>query len=184
MVNSAGITSPCPSLEVTQEDWENLLRVNLHGVFFCCQAAARAMRGRGGVIVNISSIASKAAWPQRASYAAAKAGLGALTETLAVEWAALGIRVNAVAPVWVNTEMLRDGVERGVVELEKLNRAIPLGRVAEASEISKVVVFLASEAARFITGQTIYVDGGYLAGAPDNAIGAKWRSQRRSETDS
>ena len=170
MVNSAGIISPRSSLDVTQDDWENLISINLSGVFFCCQAAARIMRERGGVIINLSSIASKAAWPGRVSYAAAKAGITAVTESLAVEWAALGIRVNAVAPAWVDTEILRQGVEQGVVAVDKLNRAIPLGRVAGVDDVCDAIVFLASDAARYITGQVIYVDGGYLAGAPHASI--------------
>ena len=170
VVNSAGIISPRASLDVTQEDWENLLSINLNGVFYCCQAAARLMRDSGGVIVNLSSIASKAAWPGRVSYAAAKAGITAVTESLAVEWASLGIRVNAVAPAWVNTEILRQGVERGVVAVENLNRAIPLGRVADVEDVCEAIAFLVSDTARYITGQVLYVDGGYLAGAPDASI--------------
>ncbi len=172
MINSAGIISPCASMDVSQEDWENLLSINLNGVFYCCQAAGRMMREKGGVIINLSSIASKAAWPGRTSYAAAKAGITAITESLAVEWAPWGIRVNAVAPAWVNTEILRQGVERGVVQVENLNRAIPLGRVAEVEDVSQTIAFLASDAARYITGQVVYVDGGYLAGAPDASIRA------------
>ena len=172
IVNSAGIISPCASLEVTQEDWMNLISINLSGVFYCCQAAARVMRGKGGVIINLSSIASKAAWPGRTSYAAAKAGITAITESLAVEWASLGIRVNAVAPAWVNTEILRQGVELGVIAVDNLNRAIPLGRVAGVDDVSDAIVFLASDAARYITGQVIFVDGGYLAGAPHASIQA------------
>ena len=172
MVNSAGIISPCASTDVTQDDWENLLSINLSGVFYCCQAAARLMGATGGVIINLSSIASKAAWPGRVSYATAKAGITAITESLAVEWASLGIRVNAVAPAWVNTEILRQGVEQGVVAVDNLNRAIPLGRVAEVEDVCDAIAFLASDAARYITGQVIYVDGGYLAGAPDASIRA------------
>ena len=128
MVNSAGIISPCASVDVIQEDWENLLSINLSGVFYCCQAAARLMQERGGVIINLSSIASKAAWPGRVSYATAKAGITAITESLAVEWALLGIRVNAVAPAWVNTEILRQGVEQGVVAVEARHPAGAGGR--------------------------------------------------------
>lgn len=170
MVNSAGIISPCNSLDVAQEDWENLISINLSGVFYCCQAAARIMRDMGGVIINLSSIASKAAWPGRVSYAAAKAGITAMTKSLAVEWAALGIRVNAVAPAWVDTEILRQGVDQGVVAVDKLNRAIPLGRVAGVDDVCDAIAFLASDSARFITGQVIYVDGGFLAGAPHASI--------------
>ena len=130
------------------------------------------MREKGGVIINLSSIASKAAWPGRVSYAAAKAGITAITESLAVEWAPLAIRVNAVAPAWVNTEILRQGIEQGVVAVDNLNRAIPLGRVAEVDDVCDAIAFLVSDAARYITGQVIYVDGGYLAGAPNASIRA------------
>ena len=169
LINSAGIISPCPSLDVTQADWENLLGINLHGVFYCCQAVARYMKDTGGAIINLSSIASKAAWPRRVSYAAAKAGITGITESLAVEWAPYGIRVNAVAPAWVNTAILKEGIDKGVVEIDKLNRAIPLGRVAEVADVSKVIAFLALDA-EFVTGQVVYIDGGYLVGAPDASI--------------
>lgn len=141
LVNAAGIISPCPSLEVTQDDWVNLLSINLNGVFFSCQAVARHMQHSGGVIINLSSIASKAAWPGRVSYAAAKTGITGITESLAVEWASLGIRVNAVAPAWVNTEIFKYGVEQGVVAIENLNRAIPLGRIADVEDVSKLIAF-------------------------------------------
>lgn len=170
VVNSAGIISPCASLDVTQDDWMNLIGINLNGVFYCCQAAGRIMKNTGGVIINLSSIASKAAWPGRVSYAAAKTAITGVTESLAVEWAPLGIRVNAVAPAWVNTDLVRIGVEKGVVAIDKLNRAIPLGRIAEVDDVSKVIAFLASADAKFITGQTVYVDGGYLVGAPAASI--------------
>ncbi len=172
LVNSAGITSQQPSLDVTEDDWNNLIGVNLSGVFFCAQAVGRAMSAgqHGGVIISISSIAAEAALPRRASYNAAKAAINSLTKTLAVEWASFGIRVNAVAPTWVATELTVAAVERGVVSLEKLTGAIPLGRLAEVEDVANAAVFLASDQASMITGQTLYVDGGFIAGAPDAAI--------------
>ena len=169
-VHSAGIISPCASLDVTQDDWLNLININLNGVFYCCQAAGQVMKAVGGVIINLSSIASKAAWPGRVSYAAAKTGITGITESLAVEWAPLRIRVNAVAPAWVNTDMVKMGVEKGVVAIDKLKRAIPLGRIAEVDDVAKVIAFLASADAKFMTGQIVYVDGGYLVGAPTASI--------------
>jgi len=171
LVNSAGIISPCPSLDVTETDWLNLISINLSGVFFCCQAAGRMMKNHGGGgIINISSIAAKAAWPGRTSYAAAKHGITGITESLAVEWASIGIRVNGVAPTWVNTELMQSGIEQGVVALEKLENAIPAQRIAEPEDIAKAVVFLASDNASMITGQILFVDGGFLSGAPTAAI--------------
>jgi NAD(P)-dependent dehydrogenase (short-subunit alcohol dehydrogenase family) len=172
LVNSAGITSQKPSLEVSEEDWNNLIGINLSGVFFCAQAAARAMieAQHGGVIISLSSIAAEAALPKRASYNAAKAAINQLTKTLAVEWASLGIRVNAVAPTWVSTDILAGSIQKGLVSLDKLTGAIPLGRVAEVEDIANAILFLASDAASMITGQTLYVDGGFIAGAPNHAI--------------
>jgi NAD(P)-dependent dehydrogenase (short-subunit alcohol dehydrogenase family) len=172
LVNSAGITSQKPSLDVTEDDWNNLIGINLSGVFFCAQAAARAMTAahHGGVIISLSSIAAEAALPKRASYNAAKAAINQLTKTLAVEWAPFGIRVNAVAPTWVSTDILAGSIQKGLVSLDKLTSAIPLGRVAEVEDIANAVVFLASDQASMITGQTLYVDGGFIAGAPDAAI--------------
>lgn len=170
LVNSAGIISPHPSLEVTEDDWCNLININLNGTFFGCQAAGRVMKDSGGVIINLSSIAAKTGWPGRVSYAAAKNGVTGITESLAVEWAQYGIRVLAVAPAWVNTELMQSAARRGVVAIEKLNAAIPLGRIAEVDDISSVIVFLASDEARFMTGQVVYVDGGYLVGAATASI--------------
>lgn len=173
LVNSAGITSQKASLDVTEEDWNNLIGINLSGVFFCAQAVARAMEAghHGGVIISLSSIAAEAALPRRASYNAAKAAINQLTKTLAVEWASLGIRVNAVAPTWVATDILAGSIQKGLVSLDKLTRAIPLGRVAEVEDIANAIIFLASDHASMITGQTLYVDGGFIAGAPNIAVG-------------
>ncbi|MFN8377462.1 MAG: SDR family NAD(P)-dependent oxidoreductase [Anaerolineae bacterium] len=166
LVNSAGIIGPAPSLEVTEEAWNNLISINLSGTFFCCQAVARYMQDHGGAIVNLSSIAAQAAWPRRVSYAAAKAGITAVTSSLAVEWGPFQIRVNAVAPTWVATELVVDAFKSGVVDRSRLDSATPLGRIAVVEDIARAVGFLASDEASMITGQVLYVDGGFLAGAP------------------
>jgi len=170
LVNCAGIVSQCASLDVTEDDWNNLIGINLSGVFFCSQAAGRAMQKTGGVILNMSSIGAEAGLPRRASYSAAKAGITLLTRTLAVEWAGYGIRVNAIGPAWASTDLLQRGVERGVIDLGRLENAIPLGRIATPQDVAETALFLASDKASFITGQTIMVDGGYLIGAPHAAI--------------
>lgn len=171
LVNSAGIIGPAPSLDVTEEAWNNLIGINLSGSFFCCQAVARYMKDQGGgSIINLSSIAAQAAWPRRASYAASKAGITAITTSLAVEWAPHKIRVNAVAPTWVATELMVQAFQMGVVTQEKLEAAIPLGRIAQVEDIARAVTFLASDDASLITAQTLFVDGGFLAGAPTAAI--------------
>jgi NAD(P)-dependent dehydrogenase (short-subunit alcohol dehydrogenase family) len=170
-VNFAGIISPCPSLEVTAEQWERTVSVNLNGTFYCCQGFGRIMSAQGhGVIVNTSSIAAGTAWPARAAYAATKAAVSQLTKTLAVEWAEAGIRVNAVAPGWVDTELLRPAVEQGFIDLGKITHGIPMHRIAEKKDVADAVRFLASPESSYVTGQTLVVDGGYLTGSPSIAI--------------
>ncbi len=167
LVNSAGISKPEPSLEVLPETWRRLVDIQLNGVFFCSQAAGRQMvkqgKARGGCIVNISSINAEAAFPMRAAYSCAKAGVNMLTKTLAIEWAEHGIRVNAVGPSHTETEMTMENIKRGVVNVDVLKKRVPLGRLAKVEDVANAVSFLCSEKASFITGQTLYVDGGYLA---------------------
>ncbi len=167
LVNSAGVSKPCASLEVTPEDWRNMIGVQLNGVFFCSQAAARQMiaqgGGAGGCIVNISSINAEAAFPRRASYCAAKAGVQMLTKTLAIEWAEYGIRVNAVGPSHTETEMTLENIRRGNFAVDEVKKRVPLGRLASVEDVANAVSFLVSDRASFITGHSLYVDGGYLA---------------------
>ncbi len=165
LVNSAGVSKPCASLEVTPEDWRTMIGVQLDGVFFCAQAAARRMivQGGGGCIVNISSINAEAAFPRRASYCAAKAGVQMLTKTLAIEWAEHGIRVNAVGPSHTETEMTLENIRLGNFAVDEVVKRVPLGRLASVQDVANAVSFLVSDRASFITGHSLYVDGGYLA---------------------
>jgi NAD(P)-dependent dehydrogenase (short-subunit alcohol dehydrogenase family) len=168
-VNLAGVIGPGPSIDVSQDEWERVVDINLNGTFYCCQAFAQAMQN-GGAIVNTSSIAASTAWPARASYAAAKAAVTSLTKTLATEWAERRIRVNAVAPGWVDTELIRPAVEQGYIDLRRIERAIPLHRIATKDDVASAILFLAAEEASYITGQTLLVDGGFIAGSPASAI--------------
>lgn len=171
LVTCAGVICPEPSLDTTEEQWDHVIDVNLKGVFFCCQEAAKYMRtSGGGSIVNISSIAAETAWPRRASYAASKMGVNQLTKTLATEWAEYHIRVNAVGPAWVDTELIKPAVAKGYINLEAIKRAVPLGRLASPKDIAEAVFFLAGSKASYITGQVLYVDGGYLTGSPSIAV--------------
>ncbi len=165
LVNNAGISKPQPSLDVPPEDWRRMIDIQLNGVFFCSQAAGRQMvaQGWGGVIVNITSINAEAAFPQRASYVSAKAGVQMLTKVLAIEWAEHNIRVNAVGPAHTETEMTLQHIRSGRIQIDALQKRIPLGRLASVQDVANAVSFLVSDKASFITGQSLYVDGGYLA---------------------
>jgi NAD(P)-dependent dehydrogenase (short-subunit alcohol dehydrogenase family) len=165
LVNSAGISRPEPSLDVTPENWRRMIDIQLNGTFFCSQAAGRQLvaQGWGGSIINISSINAEAAFPMRTAYSCAKAGVTMMTKTLAIEWAEHGIRVNAVGPCHTETEMTVENIKRGVVAVDVLKKRIPLGRLAKVEDVANAVSFLCSDKASFITGQALYVDGGYLA---------------------
>lgn len=165
LVNNAGISKPQPSLDVPPDDWRRLIDIQLNGVFFCSQAAGRQIvaQGGGGCIINVTSVNAEAAFPQRASYVAAKAGVAALTKVLAIEWAEHNIRVNAVGPAHTETEMTLQHIRSGRLQIEALQKRIPLGRLASVEDVANAVAFLVSEKASFITGQSLYVDGGYLA---------------------
>lgn len=167
LVNNAGNAGLLPSLDITPEFWERVLCVNLVSTFIGCQIFGREMirQGRGGAVVNISSIASRSTFPMRTAYIAAKAGINMLTKTLALEWARYGIRVNAVAPGMTQTE--RSGelgqLKYGALREELYGPRIPMGRKAQPSEIAEVVSFLVSDEASYVTGQVWFADGGWTA---------------------
>lgn len=165
MVCNAGIAMPRDSLEISEDDWRRTLDVDLTGVFFCAQRAARVMLERGkGAVVTISSLQAFAPLARRAAYAAAKGGVVAMTRSLAAEWAP-HVRVNSVAPGYVATPMVRELVAQGRVDPEAVSRRTPFARMAEPAEIASAVLFLASDEASFITGETIMVDGGWVSSA-------------------
>jgi 3-oxoacyl-[acyl-carrier protein] reductase len=155
MVNNAGIiTLPAPLIESQAADWDRHFAVNLRGVFFGVKHAARAMLQHGGSIVNIASVAGMGAAPKLGPYGATKAAVIQLTQTAALELARYAIRVNAICPGWTDTPLL-EGLERA-----KLERQIPLGRLGQPDEIAGLVVYLASDAAAFVTGSVLRIDGG------------------------
>jgi 3-oxoacyl-[acyl-carrier protein] reductase len=163
LVNNAGVFPRVPFLEMKESDWDFVLDVNLKGSFLCAQAAARLMvqRGRPGAIVNIASQAVRGA-VLGVHYSASKGGVVAMTRAMALELAPHGIRVNAVAPGLTDTAQPRYGHDEDA--LAAMARAVPLGRMARAEDIADVIVFLASDDARFITGETIHANGGsYMA---------------------
>ncbi len=160
LVNNAGIYFMRSALEVKEGDWDRLMAVNLKGVFFCSQAAAKEMirGGRGGKIINIASMDAIHPTRKMAPYDASKGGVAMLTRTMALEFAPHKILVNAVAPGGVLTPGAR---ERAAAALQGIQR-IPLGRLADPDDIARVVLFLASAAADYMTGTTVVVDGGFL----------------------
>ncbi|MEM8789672.1 MAG: 2-dehydro-3-deoxy-D-gluconate 5-dehydrogenase KduD [Pseudomonadota bacterium] len=163
LVNNAGIIRRADSLDFSEEDWDAVMDINLKVVFFLSQAFAksRVAAGQGGSIVNIASLLSFQGGIRVPSYTASKSGLAGVTKTLANEWSAAGITVNAVAPGYVvsnNTEALRADPVRNQAILDR----IPMGRWAEPEDIAGAVTYLASPAARYVTGITLPVDGGWL----------------------
>ena len=160
LVNNAGITDTRPLLYTKDEDFIRLLEVDLTGAFRCIRAAAAAMEGRGGCIISTGSVVGLYGGRHQAAYAAAKAGLHGLTRACARELGPMGIRVNAVAPGVVLTDMVARSVTGQ--QLETLRRMTPLGRAATPAELTGAYVYLASEEARFTTGAVIQVDGGLV----------------------
>jgi NAD(P)-dependent dehydrogenase (short-subunit alcohol dehydrogenase family) len=161
LINCAGVIIRNESEVLSEADWETVIDTDLSGVFKCSQAAfADLEKAKGATIVNVGSIAGSVGIAGRAGYTAAKAGLEGLTRTLGLEWADRDIRVNAVAPGWTRTEMVAGGIKDGRLSEAALTSRIPQKRLAEPSEIAKVVLFLMSSDSSYITGQTITVDGG------------------------
>ncbi|HMN50533.1 MAG TPA: glucose 1-dehydrogenase [Xanthobacteraceae bacterium] len=160
LVNSQGITYIKPSAELSEEEYDAVIDTNLNSVFFCCQAAYPHMKGRGGAIISIASLAGYRGWPLAAPYAASKHGVIAYTRTLAAEWAADKVRVNSISPGYFATELT------SAMKPDRVANATartPMRRFGELPELQGAAIFLASDEASYVTGADIPVDGGFLA---------------------
>jgi len=164
LVNNAGFTVTKPAWEVTEDEWNLMIDTGFKGLFFCCQIIGSIMQKHGyGKIINLSSTFSRSIIKGRAVYGGIKAGVSHLTEALALEWASDGIRVNALAPTAVLTPSRRDTLKGEV--LQRIVSRIPLGRVATPEDLIGAAIYLSSAASDFVTGHTLFVDGGWVAGS-------------------
>ncbi|GBQ88424.1 3-oxoacyl-ACP reductase [Acetobacter nitrogenifigens DSM 23921 = NBRC 105050] len=163
LINNAGVEDVCPSLDIEEELWDRIIDTNLKGAFFVAQAAATRMAGRKrGAIINLASLTSYVGVPTATPYGSSKSGILGMTRALAAEWAPLGIRVNAIAPGYFHTDMTKEFYENSTW-VESMQAKIPLGRFGAVDDLVGAAVFLSSDAASYITGQCLPVDGGYLA---------------------
>ena len=163
LVNNAGINRPQPAVEVTEENWDQVMNTNLKGLFFCAQAVGRVMiHQKKGKIINISSDAGTVGLPGRAVYCASKGGVNLITKVLAIEWAAHKIHVNAIAPAFIETPLTKPMLKEPDFRDYVIGNT-PLGRVGEPRDVSGAVVFLASRASDYMTGHVMLIDGGWTA---------------------
>lgn len=166
LINNAGIVEFKPFLDLSEEEWDKTIDVNLKGEFLCAQAAAKVMKEqKGGTIVNIASVAmgqQGIGMANIAHYCASKGGIAAMTEAMATELAPYNIRVNAVAPGMIETPMM-DAVKLDPKTMEAMLQRVPLRRVGQSEEISELVLFLASDSSSYMTGSIVIIDGGWLA---------------------
>lgn len=164
LVNNAGTEQVAPSLDVTEAIWDRIVGTNLKGAFFVAQGFARTLRARGakGSIVNICSLSSEIGIPTAVPYTASKSGLAGITRALSAEWASLGIRVNGIGPGYFRTEMT-EGFYADPAWAAAMLAKIPAGRFGELDDLVGAAIFLCAPASAFVTGQVLYVDGGYLA---------------------
>lgn len=163
LVNSHGVNHRQQALEFSDEDWGRIIDINLTGVFNTCRAVGRRMVARGeGRVINVSSVAARIGLADRAPYCASKGGVTQLTRALALEWARHGITVNAIGPGFIHTPLIEPLLADPGFQ-DRVKAAVPLGRIGEPVELGGMVLLLASEAGSYITGQTIYIDGGWTA---------------------
>jgi len=172
VINNAGMFEQfIPTVDQTLSYWQRLIDVHLTGTFLVSKTAAKRMIAhRRGVILNTSSIGGVLGLPVRTAYSSAKAGISMMTRVLACEWAPYGLRVNAVAPGYIDTRSPDSPAAAGHIDMDRVKRRTPMGKVGRPQDVAQAMLFLASERASFISGVTLPVDGGYMAfGAPSDA---------------
>ena len=163
LVNNAGMNIRKPVLELSADEYQQVLRTNLGGYFLCARAVGRHLVARGsGKIINISSIMGRVALPNQAAYASSKGAIEQLTKVLALEWAPHGVQVNAIAPTYFETELTRPLFE-DPERRQFISERTPMGRWGQPHELAGAVIFLASDASSYVTGHTLVVDGGWTA---------------------
>ncbi|MCI2416458.1 SDR family oxidoreductase [Saccharopolyspora sp. K220] len=163
LVNNAGTGLTKPVEDIAAEDWDRLFAVHAKAHFRLATRCSAALKAAGGAVVNVSSVAAKVGLPGRAAYSATKAAIEGFTRALAGEWARDGVRVNAVAPGTIRTPLVERNFQRGLLDPDMVLARTPMGRFGTAEEVAKVIAFLAGPDASYVTGQTIYVDGGWTA---------------------
>ena len=163
-INNAGVAHKSPVVDLDVDGWEADIGVMLSGTFYCAKYAGQVLIKQGsGCMVNVSSVNGLLAQKAHAGYCAAKAGINMLTKVLASEWGEHGIRVNAVAPGVVMTDLVEEGINQGIVTEEQYLGRIPMGELGELNDVVEAVLFLASDEASFVTGEVLRVDGGWTA---------------------
>ncbi len=164
LLNNAGVSMNKPSLEVTPAEWRRAVDIDLSGVFYCSQAAAKRMMNQGGgVILTTASMFGLISAARRAAYCASKAAVVSLCKTLAVEWAEHNIRVNSICPGYIQTALVEDLIHSGALDAGVITRRTPLNRLGSPQEVAEMALFLASDSAAFVTGHAMVADGGFTA---------------------
>lgn len=165
LVNCAGIALPVPTFKLTEEDLDKVIEINMKAPLYCCQAVGMYMRKQGeGSIVNISSGNSRMINVGRTPYGITKGAVNLLTMQLGAEWSMYGIKVNAIAPGWIETEMVKRPLRLGILDADKIMSVSPIGRFGKVEEIANLATFLACEESNYIVGQVIFADGGWNLG--------------------